>query len=162
MVHKNNGFTLIEMIIILAILAIVSTGTIISISRIGYANTVKAAKNIDSAMDKIRLDTMTKKEKQYLYLYNRDGVLYMKISSDAAERDEDLDADTGTRLASKVSLFYISDSTSVELSDGDAICIHFMRSSGAFSTDYEYLRLEGSGKIATIQCVKETGKHYVK
>lgn len=163
---RNKGFSLIEMIIVLAILTIVSTGAIIGIRSIGYANTVNAAKRVDSVMDKVRLETMTRDAKQYLYLYNRDGVLYMRTDTTEITDPVSLTEATGTRLAHRVTLAYKKpgDGDETVLGNGGYLCITFLRSSGAFSldSDYEYLKFTGSGKEAVIRCYMETGRHYVE
>lgn len=164
---NNKAFTLIELIIVIAIMAILTTGVIIGIRSITSANTINAAERIDAAMSKLRLENMTKTTKSYLYIYNIDEVLYMNtsVSDNAAVGSGGIDAASGTRLANNVSLSTKTFSgTQDNVEDGEAVIISFSRSSGAFRSDYEYLILTGigNGKTSTIHCIKETGKHYVE
>jgi len=166
MSNKNKGVSTIELLIVIAILAIFSIGTFITISRIGYANTMKAAKIIDSTMCKLRLETMTKETKQYLYLYNKNDSIYMKVSPIAVKTTAELNVSTGKKIAERNNLYYKTSTGRTRLAMEDSIRISFERGSGAFEPDdgydYDYIELQNSSKTAVIQCVKETGRHWVE
>ncbi len=164
---NKKAFTLIELIIVLAIMSILTTGIIVGIRSITSANVTDAAKRINSAMSKLRLENMTKTPKSYLYLYNIGGVLYMNVSeqSGVTVGNGGIDATFGIRLANNVNLSHISfTGIREDIGEGEKIEISFSRSSGAFLSDYESLILtgNGSGKTSTIRCIKETGKHFVE
>lgn len=164
---NKKAFTLIELIIVLAIMAILTTGGVVGIRSITSANITDAAKRIDSRMSQLRLENMTKTPKTYLYLYNIDDVLYMNTSDSntATVENGGINATTGIRLGNNVKLSYIDPSDiQNDLEDGKEIKISFSRSSGAFLSDYKALILSGygNGKTSTIRCVKETGKHVVE
>lgn len=146
----------------IAILAILSTGTFVTISRIGYANTMKAAKSIDSTMSKLRLETMTKEPKTYLYIYNKDEIIYMKASNEEVDTDAHLDITTGKKVAQNTVLRYKVDFVVDTLKNDENICISFKKSSGAFVENYEYIELVNTSKTATIICIQETGGHWVE
>ena len=164
---NKKAFTLIELIIVLAIMAILTTGVVVGVRIIISANITDAAKRIDSAISKLRLENMTKTPKSYLYLYNIDDVLYMKTSeSDSATVENGaIDAASGIRLANNVKLSYI-DLSNIQnnLENGKEIKISFSRSSGAFLSEIKSLILSsyGNGKTTTIRCVIETGKHVIE
>lgn len=161
--HNNKGFTLIELIITLGILMIIATSAGIIISRISFADTIKATKSVASTMDKLRLETMTKAEKRYLYLYTYNDSLYMKISKEPTPSLVGLDSDSAEKIGGKISVFY-SENGGVEevLGSGESILIEFVRSSGAFVSDYDSIRFEYGGKSSTLYFTKETGRYYIE
>ncbi|ROR30642.1 prepilin-type N-terminal cleavage/methylation domain-containing protein [Mobilisporobacter senegalensis] len=160
--RNNKGYTLIELIITLAILTIITTGAVAMASRITFADTTKAAKIVDSTMDKLRLETMTKSTKQYLHLYTYDNSIYIKVSDKSDPSLAGLDSDSGKKIGGRMSVYYIGASGTEELLGTDnSIVIGFERSSGAFSSDYDTIRFEYGGKSSTIYCIKATGRHYV-
>lgn len=57
---KNSGFTLIELIVTVAILAIVSTGLILSLNIVVSANARKSAKSCQAVLDRCRINAMAR------------------------------------------------------------------------------------------------------
>ena len=170
MKKNNKGVSLVELLVVIAILAILSTGAFVTINRIGYANTMKAAKSIDSTMSKLRLETMTKEPKTYLYIYNKDDIIYMKASNQEIDTAADLNIATGKKVAQNTVLSYklVSEEDPIILEDDENICISFKKSSGAFDAFeddlkyYEYIELKNTSKTASIICIQETGGHWVE
>jgi len=127
-----------------------------------YANTKKAANKIDTMLSQLRLETMSKKDKPYLYLYNVEGSIYYKISFNNNETMLELEKDSNNKLSDSITLLYktftIADKS---LGKDEKICINFDRSSGAFSTDFVYLSFRNGSNENKITFVKETGKHWI-
>jgi prepilin-type N-terminal cleavage/methylation domain-containing protein len=162
MARGNKGYTLIELIIALGIVAIITTGAFILLSRITMADTTKAAKSVDAVLDKLRLDTMAKSSKSYLHIYYYDNGIYMKVSSEQDSALADLDSDSGKRIGRKMSIYYTENGGTEKLLQSDrSIVISFSRSSGAFSSNYSSIKFTYSGRSSVIQCIKETGRHEV-
>lgn len=162
MKSNNKGISLIEIILVVAMLAILSTGSITIYKSLGYANTTKAVKLIDDGMSKIRIHTMSRTDKQYLYLYNIGGTVYMKISSEVNPVLADLNATTGIKFAKNISFRYKDATGEHSLTSGSNICIYFKRVTGAFDSDIQYIKLSSGNNASQITCVKETGKHWIE
>lgn len=161
--RKENGFTLIEIIIVISILAILSSGFLYVMSSIRYADPLKAASLLNHTMEKVRIETMSKNERQYLYIYNIDGVTYYKISTNADYSIAALNASTGTKLGKGIDIsFKRSGGLENKLVDKDHICLYFTKSSGTFGSDFEYIKFVSISKKATLYCVKETGRRYIE
>jgi prepilin-type N-terminal cleavage/methylation domain-containing protein len=162
MARGNKGYTLIELIIALGIVAIITTGALLLLNQITMADTKKAAKSVDVVLDKLRLDTMAKSSKSYLHIYYYDNGVYIKVSSEEDSILADLDSDSGKKIGRKMSIYYTENGgTEKLLESGESIVISFNRSSGAFSSNYSSIKFTYSGRSSVLQCIKETGRHEV-
>lgn len=162
---ENKGISLIEVIIAMAVLAILSIGGIGTYQSLGLANTKKAARVISDDMSKARIYTMSKKDRQYLYIYQIDGRIYTRLATlDGLNTNPGggLSAAGGQGLSKNINLSYKTASGVYKnLLDNEVICISYNRSSGAFDSHYEEILLESRNQRTVITCVKETGRHWI-
>lgn len=154
----KKGFSLIEVIICMAIMAILSVSAFSLSGHIKYANTKKCVKQLNQKLETAKMTTMSKAGEWSFYLYRHDGELYYSLTKEA------FDPDKGTKLGGKkIRLFYKEKGGSeVELTGSSKIKIQFVKSTGAFtgSKIYESLRIAtDSSKGHTITLVEKTGKH---
>lgn len=160
--EKNKGFTLIEIIIVLGIIAVLTTLTFSLIGYLNFQNTKKATKTIHITLDKVRMETISKgiSYKTYLYLVEND--LYMKIQKN--DEEISLTKDSGEKLSSNCKVTYKreGDLDYKELDEISYICLYFSKGSGSFLSDYEWISISNGRKSSTIQFVKETGKHMIR
>ncbi|NLP15822.1 MAG: hypothetical protein GX379_02110 [Clostridiales bacterium] len=164
--RKNNGgMSFIELVLVIVILSLVTTGGIAIYKSLGFANTKKAANLINDSLSKARIDTMSKKGTQYLYLYQIDGKLYSKVSTEGALSvgvPGELTATEGKGFSRNISLRYKTGAgTTHELADDESICLYFAKASGAFVSDYSEIILISGNNSSVITCIKETGRHWV-
>ncbi|MDD4113953.1 MAG: hypothetical protein PHC56_13120 [Herbinix sp.] len=162
---KNEGMSFIELVLIIVIIAILSTGGIAIYNSLGYAKTKKAANHINDSLSKARIETMSKKGIQYLYLYQIGGKPYSKLSPVEALSIGvygELTAAEGMEYSPNITLKYKTDTgASHELGDNESICLSFVKSSGAFASNYSEIILESGNDSSTIRCIKETGRHWI-
>lgn len=160
---NKKGFSMIEVIICLAMLAILSVSAFSLSGHIKYANTKKCAKLLNQTLEQSRMTSMSKAGKWKLYLYRYDGELYYNLTNEAS-----LDKSKGRKVGgSKINLYYMEKGSSSEtkLSNTKVLQIGFERSTGAYSnadgsTIFTTLRVAGEeGKGYTIELVEKTGKH---
>ncbi|SES84337.1 type II secretion system protein [[Clostridium] polysaccharolyticum] len=160
--HLNEkGFSLIEAIICMAIMAVLSVSAFSLSGHIKYANTKKCVKQLNQKMETAKMTTMSKAGDWSLYLYRHDGELYYSLTR------ETFDEDKGTKIGGrKIRLFYKEKGgKESELSGSSKLQIQFARSTGAFAgpTIYESLRIAtDSSKGYTIKLVEKTGKHILE
>ncbi len=57
--HKNKGFTLMELLIVVAIMAIMTGLTIIAVSILATGDSKKASKNLLNELEALKVDTMS-------------------------------------------------------------------------------------------------------
>lgn len=160
MKKDNKGFSLIELILVITIMAIVVGGAFITMQSLNYANVSRTAKTVNASLAKVRIENMSKGDKQYLHIYVIDNNVYMdtcKVDSVTITEDE------GKLIGKGMNVFYKMDNgTEGELVDAGSgsISVSFDRSSGALSVDYSSLEFKKAGRKVTIKLVKETGKHW--
>lgn len=157
---NNAGMSLIELIVVILILGIVSTGAVISISAIMNANVSSCAKKLSSLLDKTRLETMS-----------RTGNVYLKISQDASGTYHGTiinKVGTDEKELTKESLgsrnitinAYTSDINYSEVSDSNSVIIEFNKGSGSLKSSFVKFEITSS-KTANVYIVEETGRNYI-
>lgn len=163
--RDHRGISLIEIVVVITILAILSVGAIGIYNSLGFANTKKAAVHLNNILSRARIDTMSKKDKTYTYLYQIDGRIYslQSIEGDLTlDPGGGLDSSAGRPFSKNISLSYLDDlGVMRKLEDGQWISISFLKSSGAFQSYYSKIIFTSRSEMAAITCIKETGRHWV-
>lgn len=169
----NNGYSLIELVIVLAIIAAIMGTVFYSIILIFSANAKSTANDIQRAIGDCKVATMGKAS-AYMELYRDAGNenvytrMYVMDSSGAYVPSEP--QKVGPR---RVTVAYSQDGTSeTELAAGDKIAIFFDRANGGFTTGtaddgttypiYKAIFVQGGSKHYKIELTKLTGKSEVK
>lgn len=71
----QNGITLVEIIIVIAIIGILASTSVMMIGHLHYANTQKVVRTLDASLDALQVRTMSKAGSSYLYIYKLDNGL---------------------------------------------------------------------------------------
>lgn len=168
---NQRGMTLVEIILVIAVIGIMAGASVSMIGQVHYANTKKAAEAVGTALDKQQLLTMSKEGKPYLYIYKRSDGYYIKqldeclTAFDAAKLDAD-----GTKLSGNGTEIYLESETGTLLEGNGFIRIRYKKSGvfdkdtasdGTAYTNVEKIVVKGTGTY-TITLVEETGKHPVE
>ncbi len=157
---------MIELIIVIAIIAIIMSTVFYSIVLVFSANAKSCANNIQRSIGDCKVTTMGKAD-AYMELYrDSDGTVYTQMhitESDGSVTDEERQK-VGTN---KVDVGYIpKGGTETPLAPGDSIEIHFDRSNGGFKEDgsgniYEEIYVRGGNRDYSITMTELTGKSQV-
>ena len=154
----NRGYSLIELVIVLAIIAVLMGTVFYSIILVFSANAKSCANNIQRSIGDCKVTTMGKAD-AYMELFREsDGTVYTQMH--VTESD-------GTVGTNKVYVGYEADGdTKTSLEAGDKIVIRFDRSSGGFRPDaggviYKNIYVEGGSKKYRIEMIPLTGKSQV-
>lgn len=174
----ERGFTLVEMIITIAIMAILAgiIGGAYSIIKAGNAS--KSTSKFLARLDTVQVENLTKKGTTYLYLYKDDGLktlMYNDGTDDGLATRADVIANTSngavTEIAGSGVDFTMSDGSSSGTDSNLVVKIAFQKSSGAFlcskkitdttGTDFcDIISFKGNGTTSyKVKLVKNTGKH---
>lgn len=166
--YKHSyGFSLIEIIICLAMVSILSVGAFALSGHIKYANVKKSVKQLNQKIETTRMNGMSKVGKWNLYIYKEsDGVYYYLTDGNTLERS------SGVRVGgNRIRLFYTvkgGSETEATASNGSTIHIQFAKNTGSFIAQdgaeiYETIRLaDGDTKGYIIRLIEKTGKHFVE
>ena len=147
----QNGITLVEIIIVIAIIGILASTSVMMIGHLHYANTQKVVRTLDSSLDALQVRTMSKAGSSYLYIYKLDNGYYTRVLSDNLGSFDD------TKLTS----------------DGTKLCnntikirkdIKIAYKKTAFyddCTNVNAIYIDGVPAY-TIRLVKDTGRHFTE
>ena len=162
----NKGMSLLEVILVIAIMAILVGTAVSGIGYIRFADTKKCAYDINSMLAKTRTEAMSRSSKPYFYIYKYNNNYYM-LATAASPSSLVLDG-SATKIGNSSMEIIVKDEAGNERSitgndvSSNAVKIGFVKSTGAFETSYFYDEILIQGKTDyTIKLAKNTGKHYV-
>lgn len=168
--RDNGGYSLIELVIVLAIIAIIMSGVFYSIILIFSANAKSCANNIQRSIGDCKVTTMGKAS-AYMTLYrNAEGNVYtqMHVKDGVGTYPYPSYGEAQKVGTQKVTVKYQAQGgTEKELLAGDKIEIWFDRATGGFKADgsgklYEAICVQGGSKKYEITLTELTGKSEVK
>ena len=156
----QNGITLVEIIIVIAIIGILASTSVMMIGHLHYANTQKVVRTLDSSLDALQVRTMSKAGSSYLYIYKLDNGYYTRVLSDTKLTSD------GTKLCNNTIKIRKDSSTGEELTEpgagGTFIKIAYKKT--AFyddCTNVNAIYIDGVPAY-TIRLVKDTGRHFTE
>lgn len=171
--RDHKGMSLVEIIIVLAVMGIMTGVSFTLIGHVYYANTKQAVEEIDAMLNKQRVEAMSHKDTIYLYIYPLSDGYYMK------QLNEELYAFDSSKMTSD-GVKLCGGSTTVQRDgvtvDGSHIIRIAYKRSGVFDTtdvsgavgaaagerrtNVTTITVDGRGTYS-ISLTAETGKHYV-
>lgn len=170
--RDHRGMSLVEVIIVLAVMGIMMGVSATLIGHVYYANTKQAVEEIDATLSKQRVEAMSHKDTIYLYIYSLSDGYYMKqLSEELYAFDSSKMTSDGIKLCGG-STTVLRDGTAVDSSN--IIRIAYKRSgvfdttdvsgasgiSGDKRTNVTTITVSGRGSFS-ISLTADTGKHYV-
>ena len=150
---KNKGFSLIELIVVIAIMAVALAVGGYALSAVSLANAKSCANEINVGLEMTRTHACSSHLQSSITFYRESPAapLMMKKSYEGEAKKIGNGA---------VKLEYSVDGgqSYKEVEDMTGISFTFNRSSGAFTSAYDSLRISSGGKTYTITCYLLTGK----
>lgn len=156
--NNNRGFSLVELIVVVAIGAILIGASILSIASISGTAAKQCARNIESILNKTKVTTMGK-DTAVIELYKdlSDGAYYYEVT--VTNGKGEITAETKKIGRSNLEIRYSTTfNNASKLDVSNPIKIEFDRSSGAEKTDIGKIWVKHGSTEKTITIYKETGK----
>lgn len=168
--NRQKGFSMIEMIIVIAIMGIFTALATIGFGYLKSGNVKAAAKNIDSNLTKLKLDTMSKDKKPYMCIYKVGSDTYMLCTTDTTITPN---ASNGQKIGNgNVEIV----ANGEKLSGSKKIYVAFKKGSGAFTEEFDDRKKQTvvknpdstivvksqKGTSYVIHMIRDTGKHYIE
>lgn len=168
------GFTMVEMIITVAIMAILAGASVTAVGMIASGNAKRSAARFNSQLTTVQTETMMKKDPVYLYLYDDNGVKSVVSKNSYADRSA-LNSGLSSESPNDVGGAGVTvkatadDGSTVTLDGTNMMKFAFIKASGAYqyakTSDsdtkfYPEIKFSGRGNYK-VTLVKMTGKHVV-
>lgn len=166
-IEKRAGFSLVEMLIVIALMGILVGGVSLSIGLLRSTDTKGAAYDINSALTDLKSRTTGGKAQPYLYLYCLNHTYYLDTSY--------TEPDTYTPTAdakeigdTQLQISYGAEKNAVEAATDGYVCIGFQKKDGAFLVEGKcicpgeiYVEADDASTYV-VHLIQDTGHHYVE
>lgn len=167
--RSDKGFSLIELIVVIAILSIVSAAAVMGYRSLSPWQVSKCISGIDSSLDKAKVTALSKSDAEFSIYKNSEGY-HIKIITAGGNTEEENKLISGPAVTVS---YTATDGSNTVIGEGEenALKLKFDRSSGAFkpigtdSTDKSIYcttivaKLKSTSKTITLYYA--TGKHTV-
>ena len=155
-VKERDGFSLMEMIIVIAILGMITGGIAVTYNMVRSADVKGMAYDIASSLTNLKSKNMGSNKQLFMHLYKQSENYFI----DYTEEESYTPSGEGESVGeSGISLKY----DGKELTDGEVTTIGIQKKDGAFSVGPEEIEVYDNNVNDYMVClVKDTGKHYVE
>lgn len=158
--QDQRGFSLVELIVVIAIMAVVSTVGVLSFGMLSGRQVISCAEELESYIAETKVQALSRANAE-LEIFVKDDGVYVNLSV------EGRDIQIGK---SGLTVKYRAGGTEVTLSDTERLVISFDRASGAFKplsgyateTYCDEIIIENGTHTRKIVMYSRTGKFYIE
>ena len=155
----QTGFTIVEVVIVTAIVAILASLSLTMLARIKYANTEKMVTYVTDSMSKAQILAMTKGTPRYLHIFRIGNEYFLEINESTTVPSSGSNA---TSIGSNLKIFKVvgDGGSESEITSGHQAVISFKRDGTLRTTGSEDIRkivIKGSFDVE-IRINAKTGK----
>lgn len=153
---KKEGFSLVELIIVVAIMSILVGLTALGFGFLRSADAKGVTHGINSGLSELKSENMAKNKKIYMHLSEYDGSYYITYTESDTFTPDGSGKDIGS---SDVTV--TCDGT--VMAPGSSVCFSIRKKDGAFTHGPSKINVTAdNGSSYDIYLVKDTGKHYIE
>ena len=171
---NNQGVTLIELIIVIAIAGILAGGSIFGARMLGIGSAKRYVNRINSMLDYVQMENMTKNKTHYLIIREENGSYIMEVKAGSQATSPIISREELKLVRGEITYQKKNDGTTFLVSStpvpgrdiSTKLEVCFQKDTGgiALNTQNEIItRVEvtSAGSSYTIYLVEATGKHYI-
>lgn len=160
--EDQKGFTLVELVIVTAIVAIMAALSLTMLARIKYANTEKMVTHVTDALSKLQILAMTKETPRYMHIYKVGDDYYVCVNDSAVSTD----GKGGNCLGSNIEIYkVVGDGGDEELVTSITQAVVSFKRDGTLRTvgSEDIRKIVVCGSFDTeIRINPKTGKHFAE
>lgn len=158
---KNEGFSLVELIVVIAILAVLGAGAVMGVGMLGGWQVKECVSLLDGGLNETRTEALSKQTAYLTISCDENGSYYMEVTGKPKEK----------LAGDKITITYTTDAGDEEtaITAEQPLSLSYDRSSGAFlpmkDTDVYCTAIcvrMGEERSVSIKLIKSTGKHIVE
>lgn len=153
---EREGFSLIELVIVIVIMSILTGGIALTYSLVRSADTEGTAYDIDSNLTILKSRNMGRNKPLYLQLYRYSGDIFVDYTEEKSytpKGNGEVIGDSAVTLSCDGTI----------LPDGSVTTIGIRKKDGAFSEGPKEITVTGDdGTSYVVYLITDTGKHYVE
>lgn len=167
---KQPGFSLMELIIVIAIMAIMASGVALSIGLLRSSDAKKLASEINSSLTTLRSENMAKSDLSYMHIYYYEDDYYIQMSKDPVPVVDGSGRNIGNGSLSVVFKGESDITLGPDNTETLTFCIN--KKDGSFMKKVNDTELKTTSEILVtssntstthhIKLVRDTGRHYME
>ncbi len=162
----NSGFSLIEFMVAIAIIAIMTVGGIAGFGFLDMASASKCTAKIDNGLTSLKSRNMSKTSATYMHLYTYSGKYYILFDDSSSFSPTSANYSDGEAVGNdKLKVFF--DGSDLTTIPGKCITIGIRRKDGAFlntltpTSKIQVVKASDNSTSHEITLVTGTGKHFI-
>ena len=164
---RNGGYSIVELIIVIAIIAVIVAAATYSVKMIFSSNAKACANDLQRAISDCKVTTMGKAGTEtFLEIIGEDDGIYSQMTIDGtAEEKQKIGSNRVTVICKKGA---VSDDTAgnVDITAGGSVKIAYDRSTGSFTKEttdkFDTIVIKGGSKEYELKLIGLTGKTELK
>ena len=158
---NNKGFSLVELLIVIGIIAIVCSATFFGFGYLSMADCNKCANRINSGLSTVKSKTMAEVDQVNMFVYRYDDDYYIKYDkADTITKDSDAEKIGNGQIA--ITIHSASGATTVLQNGSDPVKVSISRKDGSYKEGPQLFEVSAGDLKKSVYLVTDTGKHFVE
>lgn len=159
----NRGFTLVELIVVMLIMAVLATGSVAGYNLLHVGSAKRASERILSVLSEVQMENLAKNEAYSLVItQNSQGDYVLSVSCDGSSVSSEVLNMRNGRIS-----FETGAGSTIEVGPSAKLEVCFRKDTGGVKKNGEgeiitRIRITSNGDTFYIRMVTATGKHFIE